>query len=226
MPRRRKRRSKLRSDRKPLSEWSEQEIKDLVAKAETLTGDAKLDFVELAGVSRGTLDRWKLALKKGEPLPLRTNVPVKRFTQAQRLAILKEWAGSGAYGCDVAERHGVHPGTLSRWRSRFAGELAADDWATAQSKAGQAADRQQTEMAWAQVEATLPPRRRHDLDEVPQPPPFDGLLQAVLDAVNQLAGGHADQALRSVLDLASRLVRLKETAQAAAPRPGFSARKK
>lgn len=42
----------------------------------------------------------------------------KRFTAQQKLAILREWEASGN-GVEVAERHGVHPMTLYRWRKRL-----------------------------------------------------------------------------------------------------------
>ena len=42
----------------------------------------------------------------------------KRFTPQQKLAILREWEASGN-GVEVAERHGIHPMTLYRWRKRL-----------------------------------------------------------------------------------------------------------
>jgi transposase-like protein len=42
----------------------------------------------------------------------------KRFTAQQKLAILREWEASGN-GVEVAERHGIHPMTLYRWRKRL-----------------------------------------------------------------------------------------------------------
>ena len=42
----------------------------------------------------------------------------KRFTGQQKLAILREWEASGN-GVEVAERHGIHPMTLYRWRKRL-----------------------------------------------------------------------------------------------------------
>ena len=42
----------------------------------------------------------------------------KRFTPQQKLSILREWEASGN-GVEVAERHGIHPMTLYRWRKRL-----------------------------------------------------------------------------------------------------------
>ena len=42
----------------------------------------------------------------------------KRFTAQQKPAILREWETSGN-GVEVAERHGIHPMTLYRWRKRL-----------------------------------------------------------------------------------------------------------
>jgi transposase-like protein len=42
----------------------------------------------------------------------------KRFTPQQKLLILREWEASGN-GVEVAERHGIHPMTLYRWRKRL-----------------------------------------------------------------------------------------------------------
>ena len=39
----------------------------------------------------------------------------KRFTAQQKLEILREWEATGN-GVEVAERHGIHPMTLYRWR--------------------------------------------------------------------------------------------------------------
>jgi transposase-like protein len=42
----------------------------------------------------------------------------KRFTAQQKLEILREWEATGN-GVEVAERHGIHPMTLYRWRRRL-----------------------------------------------------------------------------------------------------------
>jgi transposase-like protein len=42
----------------------------------------------------------------------------KRFTAKQKLEILREWEATGN-GVVVAEKHGIHPMTLYRWRKRL-----------------------------------------------------------------------------------------------------------
>lgn len=42
----------------------------------------------------------------------------KRFTAQQKLEILREWEATGN-GVSVADRHGIHPMTLYRWRKRL-----------------------------------------------------------------------------------------------------------
>ena len=42
----------------------------------------------------------------------------RRFTPQQKLEILKEWEATGN-GVEVAQRHGIHPMTLYRWRKRL-----------------------------------------------------------------------------------------------------------
>jgi len=49
----------------------------------------------------------------------------KRFTAHQKLEILREWEATGN-GVEVAERHGIHPMTLYRWRKRL--ELGAAEF--------------------------------------------------------------------------------------------------
>ena len=49
----------------------------------------------------------------------------KRFTEQQIHAILKE-AESGIPAVDVCRKHGVHPVTLSRWKSKYGGMELSD----------------------------------------------------------------------------------------------------
>lgn len=48
-----------------------------------------------------------------------------RFTQTQIVAILKE-LDAGASATELGRRHGVHPNTISAWRSKYAGLEASD----------------------------------------------------------------------------------------------------
>ena len=43
-----------------------------------------------------------------------------RFTEAQIVAILREW-DAGAAVAELARRHGVHANTLRLWRSKYGG---------------------------------------------------------------------------------------------------------
>jgi len=43
-----------------------------------------------------------------------------RFTESQIVSIVKE-LDAGATAAEVARRHGVHPNTVSQWRSKYGG---------------------------------------------------------------------------------------------------------
>lgn len=48
-----------------------------------------------------------------------------RFTEAQIVAILREW-DAGTAVADLARRHGVHANTLRLWRSKYGGLEVSD----------------------------------------------------------------------------------------------------
>ena len=49
----------------------------------------------------------------------------KRFTEQQIVGILRE-LDAGATATEVGRRHGVHPNTISAWRTKFHGMEVSD----------------------------------------------------------------------------------------------------